>query len=220
MKSDIGLDPIIRQRDRMVRIQLRDRGIRDERVLRAMASVPRHEFVSESLRHAAYEDHPLPIGEEQTISQPFIVALMLQALLLEPNCKVLEIGTGCGYQTALLCQLVAEVFSMERHAALARAAEGNLARLGCQNVRIVVGDGKRGLPDCAPYDAIIVSAAASQIPPALLEQLAEAGRMVIPVGTNQVQELQLVRKIEGRPSVSILEGCRFVPLISGLPDSQ
>jgi len=197
----------------MVESQLRGRGIRDERVLAAMFRVPRHEFVSEEHRDQVYEDHPIPIGEGQTISQPYIVAIMLEALALNPSDTVLEIGTGSGYQTALLSELTRQVYSVERHEALARAARATLARLGFNNVEVFVGDGSRGLPDRAPFDAIVVSAAAPQIPPPLFEQLREGGRMVIPVGPAHAQELQLVRKHEGQPVVTSMEGCRFVPLI-------
>jgi protein-L-isoaspartate(D-aspartate) O-methyltransferase len=197
----------------MVESQLRARGIRDERVLAAMFRIPRHEFVSEEHRDQVYEDHPIPIGEGQTISQPYIVAIMLEALALDPSDTVLEIGTGSGYQTALLAELVRQVYSVERYASLARAAQATLARLGFNNVEVLVGDGSRGLPDRAPFDAIVVSAAAPQIPPPLFEQLREGGRMVIPVGPAHAQELQLVRKHEGQPVVTSMEGCRFVPLI-------
>jgi protein-L-isoaspartate(D-aspartate) O-methyltransferase len=197
----------------MVESQLRARGIRDERVLAAMFRIPRHEFVSEEHRDQVYEDHPIPIGEGQTISQPYIVAIMLEALALDPSDTVLEIGTGSGYQTALLAELVRQVYSVERYASLARAAQATLARLGFNNVEVLVGDGSRGLPDHAPFDAIVVSAAAPQIPPPLFEQLREGGRMVIPVGPAHAQELQLVRKHEGQPVVTSMEGCRFVPLI-------
>ena len=197
----------------MVRTQLADRGICDVRVLGAMRDVPRHEFVAEWLRQDAYDDHPLPIGSEQTISQPYIVAIMLQHLELQPADRILEIGTGSGYVTALLSTLCAEVYSVERHAELAFAAERRLARLGYANVKIRVGDGSLGWPECAPYDAILVSAAAWEVPPLLLAQLREGGRMMVPVGPPYSQELQLIRKIGGRPEVKILEGCRFVPLV-------
>src|ERR1700736_2248641 len=158
---------------RMVEYQLRARGINDERVLDAMLRVPRHEFAPEPYRDQANEDHPLPIGEGQTISQPYIVARMLEALTLSRNGKVLEVGTGSGYVTALLAELAAQVFSVERHAVLADAARDLLGRMGYTNVRAIVGDGSQGFADCAPYDAIIVSAAAAAVPRALLEQLAE-----------------------------------------------
>jgi protein-L-isoaspartate(D-aspartate) O-methyltransferase len=201
------------QRERMVRTQLADRGIRDVRVLDAMRAVPRHEFVAESLRPDAYEDHPLPIGADQTISQPYIVAIMLQHLGLQPADRILEVGTGSGYVTALLSTLCAEVYSVERHADLAFAAERRLARLGYPNVKIRVGDGSRGWPEYAPYDAILVSAAASAVPPLLFDQLREGGRMMVPVGPAFSQELQLVRKTGGQAETQSLEGCRFVPLV-------
>jgi protein-L-isoaspartate(D-aspartate) O-methyltransferase len=199
---------------RMVDRQMRRRGIHDLRILDAMERVPRHEFVSEQFRSSAYEDHPLPIGEEQTISQPFIVALMLQELSLRSDSTVLEIGTGSGYQTALLGEVAGRVFSVERHESLAVEARVILERMGCRNIEIVVGDGSRGLPEHAPYDAIVVAAAAKLVPQALIEQLAEGGRMVIPIGPTELQELQLVRKINGEAVISVLDGCRFVPLVS------
>ncbi len=213
MAAKTQIDSFLTQRRSMVESQLRARGIRDERVLAAMFRVPRHEFVSEEHRDQVYEDHPIPIGEGQTISQPYIVAIMLEALALDPSDTVLEIGTGSGYQTALLSELTRHVYSIERHDALAYAARATLARLGFNNVEVFVGDGSRGLPDRAPFDAIVVSAAAPQIPPLLFEQLREGGRMVIPVGPAHAQELQLVRKHEGQPVVTVMEGCRFVPLI-------
>ena len=213
MAPETQIDSFLTQRRSMVESQLRARGIRDERVLAAMFRVPRHEFVSEEHRDQVYEDHPIPIGEGQTISQPYIVAIMLEALALNPSDTVLEIGTGSGYQTALLSELTRQVYSVERHEALARAAQATLARLGFNNVEVFVGDGSHGLPDRAPFDAIVVSAAAPQIPPPLFEQLREGGRMVIPVGPAHAQELQLVRKHAGQPVVTSMEGCRFVPLI-------
>jgi protein-L-isoaspartate(D-aspartate) O-methyltransferase len=202
-------------RERMVREQLAERGICDARVLDAMCAVPRHEFVPESLWPQAYEDHPLPIGEEQTISQPYIVAAMLEHLALRGSEGVLEIGAGSGYVTALLSILCAEVFSVERHASLARAAEATLERLGYRNVRIKVGDGSLGWAEHAPFDAVLVSAATAAVPPALLEQLKDGGRMIIPVGSSTSQELQLIRKVNGGSEVTSLEGCRFVPLVGG-----
>ncbi len=206
-------DPFLASRQTMVELQLRARGIRDERVLDAMRRVPRHEFVSEPFRCEAYGDHPLAIGEGQTISQPFIVALMLEALALEPGHKVLEVGTGSGYQTALLAELAAQVLSIERHASLSQAAQHILQRLGYRNMTLIVGDGTQGLPAAAPFEGIVVSAAAPQLPPALFAQLKEGGRMVVPVGNPISQDLQLVRKLDGQPVVTVLEGCRFVPLV-------
>ncbi|HME36334.1 MAG TPA: protein-L-isoaspartate(D-aspartate) O-methyltransferase [Candidatus Sulfotelmatobacter sp.] len=204
-------------RQRMVSSQLRARGIADERVLNAMLRVPRHEFAPKPCRDQAYEDHPLLIAHCQTISQPYIVALMLEALALASGDRVLEVGTGSGYVTALLAELAAQVFSVERHAALADPARTLLARMGYTNVRVIVGDGSQGFADCAPYDAIIVSAGAREVPPALLAQLAEGGRMIIPVGTPDSQQLQLIRIENGQPRIALRELCRFVPLISGEP---
>ena len=197
----------------MVCGQLAERGIRDLRVLDAMRQVPRHEFVPENFRLDAYGDHPLPIGEGQTISQPYIVAAMLEHLALQSNDRVLEIGTGSGYVTALLSLLCAEVYSVERHAALATVAERTLHRLEYRNVKIRVGDGRHGWAEYAPFDAILVSAATSEVPAALFAQLRDGGRMMVPVGPSSSQELQLIRKIGGQPQVKVLEGCRFVPLV-------
>lgn len=201
--------------ERMVASQLRARGIRDERVLDAMLRVPRHRFAPERYRDQAYEDHPLPIGEGQTISQPYIVARMLESLALKPSDRVLEVGTGSGYLTALLAELAAQVVSVERHASLAGAATELLSRMGYSNVRVIVGDGSHGFAGSAPYDAIIVSAAAPQVPQALLDQLAEGGRMMIPVGASDSQQLQFIRMENGELRVSWHELCRFVPLIAG-----
>ncbi len=203
------------KREEMVRTQLAERGIRDMRVLDAMRTVPRHEFVPEALRQDAYEDHPLPIGEGQTISQPYIVAAMLEHLALRATDRVLEVGTGSGYVTALLSVLCAEVFSVERHALLAVSADATLRRLGFGNVRVKVGDGSQGWSEYAPFDAILVSAATAEVPAPLFAQLNEGGRMIIPVGSPISQELQLIRKINGQPDLTILEGCRFVPLVEG-----
>ena len=197
----------------MVCGQLAERGIRDLRVLDAMRQVPRHEFVPENFRLDAYGDHPLPIGEGQTISQPYIVAAMLEHLALQSNDRVLEIGTGSGYVTALLSLLCAEVYSVERHAALATVAERALHRLGYRNVKVRVGDGSQGWAEYAPFDTILVSAATAQVPTAFFTQLRDGGRMMVPVGPSSSQELQLIRKIGGQPQVKVLEGCRFVPLV-------
>ena len=203
------------ERERMVRRQLAERGIREVRVLDAMSRVPRHEFIPETLRQEAYEDHPLPIGEGQTISQPYIVAAMLEHLALQATDRVLEVGTGSGYVTALLSLLCAEVYSVERHAQLAALAESTLHRLGYRSLKIRVGDGSQGWPEYAPFDAILVSAATPEMPPALFAQLREGGRLVAPVGPPSSQELQLIGKIGGEPEVRVLEGCRFVPLVEG-----
>jgi protein-L-isoaspartate(D-aspartate) O-methyltransferase len=220
MHAEFEPDSSAHDREQMVLSQLRARGIRDERVLAAMARVPRHEFVPADVRSQAYQDHPLPIGEEQTISQPYIVALMLEYLAVEPENVVLEIGTGSGYQTALLAELAARVYSIERHRPLANSASAILVRLGYWNVTVLVGDGTRGLPEHAPYDRIIVSAAAHAIPSSLLAQLSEGGRMIVPVGSEHSQELQLIRKKNGAAVVTSLEGCRFVPLIAGTPEQD
>jgi protein-L-isoaspartate(D-aspartate) O-methyltransferase len=206
-------DPFVVQRKKMVDSQLRARGIHDLHVLEAMGNVPRHEFVVEQFHSQAYQDHPIQIGERQTVSQPYIVARMLEALALNSSDAVLEIGTGSGYQTALLAELSHYVYSIERHASLAEAAEATLTRLGYRNATISIGDGSYGLPEKAPFDAIVVSAAAPQIPASLFEQLREGGRMILPVGPSQYQQLQLVRKRNGRLEITHLESCRFVPLI-------
>jgi protein-L-isoaspartate(D-aspartate) O-methyltransferase len=206
-------DPFLIPRQEMVAQQLRGRGISDQRVLDAMLRVPRHVFTPERYREQAYEDHPVPIGEGQTISQPYIVASMLQALTLRPTDKVLEVGSGSGYVTVLLAELVAQVFAIERHAELATHARETIAKLGYRNVEIVIGDGSQGLPQHQPFDAIIVSAAAERPPGALLSQFAEGGRMIIPVGGAEAQQLQLIRMQDGVPQISLREPCRFVPLI-------
>jgi protein-L-isoaspartate(D-aspartate) O-methyltransferase len=210
---DVQVDRFGSQRRSMVNAQLRDRGIRDTRVLDAMALVPRHAFVNQEFQDRAYEDHPIPIGEGQTVSQPYIVALMLELLSVKPSDVVLEIGTGSGYQTAVLAELAGHVFSIERLPSLARAAETALTNLGYRNVTIIIGDGSQGLAEHAQFDAIIVSAAAPSIPDPLFQQLREGGRMVIPVGPANAQELQLVQKNDGQLVVRNVEGCRFVPLI-------
>jgi len=211
--ADLAIFSSLRQR--MVDLHLRARGIVDSRVLDAMLRIPRHEFVPERYRDQAYEDHPLPIGEGQTISQPYIVVLMLAALRLSPADKVLEIGTGSGYVTALLAELTAQVISIERHAALADAARDLFASMGYRNVRVITGDGTRGFREAAPYDAIIVSAAAPELPQELVAQLAEGGRMIIPVGSIDSQQLQFIEKRNGQFQITLRELCRFVPLVSG-----
>ena len=200
------------QRARMVREQLIARGISDPRVLEAMRRVPRHEFVPAHLRDHAYDDGPLPIGGGQTISQPYIVAYMTQALALRPEDVVLEIGTGSGYQTAVLCGLARRVYSLERRPELAEHAREVLARLGYRHVEVHVGDGTQGLPEFAPYDAILVTAAAPAIPAPLREQLAEGGRLVLPTGGRRQQLLQRVRRHGDRWTVEDLIAVVFVPL--------
>ncbi len=179
-------------RERMVVEQLQERDITDPRVLGAMRKVPRHLFVPSDLQHLAYRDGPLPIGRDQTISQPYIVALMTQCLLLSGHETVLEVGTGSGYQTAVLCELCAQVFSLERDKWLADQAATRLTDLGYTNVEVYVGDGSQGLPDMAPFDAILVSAAAPAIPGPLRSQLADGGRLVLPVGDRDHQMLERV----------------------------
>jgi protein-L-isoaspartate(D-aspartate) O-methyltransferase len=203
-------------RQRMVDHDLRARGIADERVLQAMLRLPRHEFVPEACRAQSYEDHPLPIGEGQTISQPYIVAIMLEVLALQATDTVLEVGTGSGYATALLAELTARVVSVERSPVLAASAVQTLSRIGYNNVNVVVGDGSQGFAAGAPYDAVLVSAATAAVPQALLSQLREdGGRMIIPVGPAESQQLQLIRMQAGRPVVTFCGACRFVPLVSG-----
>jgi protein-L-isoaspartate(D-aspartate) O-methyltransferase len=200
-------------RERMVAEQLERRGIRDARVLRAMAKVPRHRFVDEALVGRAYGDYPLPIGERQTISQPYMVALMTETLELVGHERVLEVGTGSGYQTAILAELCSKVFSVERITTLANRAIATLDSLGCYNVLVRVGDGSLGWREEAPFDAILVTAAAPAVPEALAEQLTLKGRLVIPVGNAYGQELRRGIKEETGMRWSELGGCVFVKLI-------
>jgi protein-L-isoaspartate(D-aspartate) O-methyltransferase len=209
-----GTQSFAAERSSMVERQLRQRGIHDERLLAAMNRVPRHEFVSQQNWAQAYADHPIVIPEQQTTSQPYMIAAMIQAAQIKAEDRVLEIGAGSGYQTALLAELASQVFAVERHGSLSEAARNALDRLGYRNARIVTGDGSLGFPEAAPFDAIIVSAAAPSIPPALVDQLALGGRLVVPVGDAKQQILQLVqRHTDGSTSMRTLEGCRFVPLI-------
>jgi protein-L-isoaspartate(D-aspartate) O-methyltransferase len=212
MTIDTG-EAFAAERRSMVESQLRRRDIVNRPVLDVMARLPRHEFVPEEFRDQAYEDHPVSIGESQTISQPYMVAVMLQALRPAAEDVVLEIGTGSGYLTAILAELSRWVYSIERLPALAEAAAVKLAGLGYRNITTMVGDGSQGMPQSAPFDAIVVSAAAPQVPQALFEQLQEGGRMVLPVGPANGQELLLVSKHDGLQATTRLEGCRFVPLI-------
>lgn len=200
-------------RQKMVERQLRERGIRSSRVLDAMSSVPRHLFVSSEHSSEAYADTPLPIGAGQTISQPYMVAAMADALELAGHEKALEVGAGSGYQAVVLSLLAREVFAVESVASLADAARELLARLGCANVRIETGDGSQGWPAGAPYDAILVSAGAPSVPQPLIEQLAEGGRLVIPVGPAKHQELVRIVKRDGGTVRESLLACRFVPLL-------
>jgi protein-L-isoaspartate(D-aspartate) O-methyltransferase len=197
----------------MVETQLRPRGIRDKRVLEAMQSVPRHEFVPAELVDAAYDDRPLPIGEHETISQPYIVAAMTQAARVAPGDKALEIGGGSGYQAAILAQLGATVWMIEINPRLAEEARERLERLGYRNVGVFAGDGSEGLAAHAPYDVIIVSAAAPSVSPVLLGQMAEGARLVVPVGNLSYQELLLLSKRGGQITTRRLDPCQFVPLI-------
>lgn len=206
-------EELARLRERMVAGQIASRGIRDIRVLEAMREIPRHRFVPPSLANRAYEDVPLPIGEGQTISQPYIVAEMTEALSLEGTEQVLEIGTGSGYQTAILCRLAREVVTTERIESLSLSARKILRELGIANVRFRTGDGTLGAPGDSPFDAILVTAAAPDIPAPLFEQLAEGGIMVIPVGGRWEQDLVRLRKEGGSPRREHLGGCRFVPLL-------
>jgi protein-L-isoaspartate(D-aspartate) O-methyltransferase len=200
----------------MVQQQIERRGIEDPRVLQALRDVKRHLFVPEEERDSAYEDHPLPIGHGQTISQPYIVALMTETIEPKATDRVLEIGTGSGYQAAVLSKLVAEVYSIEIVEPLGRAAAERLQQLGFANVHVKVGDGYQGWPEHAPFDAIVVTAAPPEIPPALIEQLAEGGRMVLPVGTT-FQELMLVQKKGGQILKRVITAVRFVPMVKGKP---
>ncbi len=198
----------------MVREQIESRGVSDPRVLAAMRKVPRHEFVPEHLADAAYEDHPLPIGYGQTISQPYIVALMTELLRLTPAAKVLEVGTGCGYQTAVLAEIAAEVYSVEIIEPLASESADRLQRLGYRNVHVKHADGYQGWPEQAPFDAIVVTAGADHIPPPLVEQLKPGGRMAVPVGQpHGEQMLVLVEKdADGNVSTRSVTPVLFVPL--------
>jgi protein-L-isoaspartate(D-aspartate) O-methyltransferase len=214
--------PFAQDRRLMVEFQLRNRGIRDQRVLDAMLHVPRHEFVPASLINAAYDDRPLPLGDAETISQPYMVAAMTEAARVEAGDKALEVGTGSGYQAAILAYLGARVYSVERNAALAESARERLARLGFDGVEVIVGDGSEGYPPAAPYDIIIVTAAAPSVPPTLLEQLAEEGRLLIPVGDLRRQDLLLSIKRAGEVKTQILDPCQFVPLVgrAGWPENE
>ncbi len=204
-------------RERMVEQQIKARGVSNRNVIAAMLKVPRHMFVPDDMVPYAYDDYPLPIGEGQTISQPYIVALMTELLEPKPTDVVLEIGTGSGYQAAVLAQIVKKVYSIERISKLAEFARKNLKMLGINNVEVVLGDGWYGLPEHAPYNGIIVTAAPEDVPKPLLDQLADEGRLVIPIGTD-FQRLWVIRRegeiFERIPSIPV----RFVPLISEKPE--
>ena len=198
----------------LIEYELKPAGITDERVLAVMSRVKRHLFLPESLRNRAYGNYPLPIGENQTISQPYIVALMTQALDLKKTDKVLEIGTGSGYQTAILAQLSEIVYTIERLEPLSMRARTNLYSQGYDNIYLIVGDGTLGLPEYAPFDKILVTAAAPKASETLFSQLAPGGKMVVPLGNRSVQDLTLIEKaLNGRKYEKSLGGCRFVPLV-------
>ncbi len=203
----------------MVAEQIRARGVSDRRVLAAMAKLPRHLFVAESFRHQAYDDHPLPVGSGQTISQPYMVAAMTEALKVEGDSRVLEIGTGSGYQAAVLAELAKMVYSVEIVRELSSGARRTLQRFGYHNVRLRVGDGHEGWPEFAPYDRIIVTAGAATMPFGLVEQLADQGRIVVPVGRGS-QTLILGVKHGERLVQRSLMGCVFVPFVRGVKNSQ
>ncbi|MEO0292813.1 MAG: protein-L-isoaspartate(D-aspartate) O-methyltransferase [candidate division WOR-3 bacterium] len=200
------------QRERMVEEQIISRGISDERVLKAMREVPRHKFVEEGLRSAAYQDNPLPIGWEQTISQPYIVALMTELLDVDKTHKVLEVGTGSGYQAAILSLLAMSVITIERIPELYKRAKETLRKLGYNNITVVLGDGSIGYKEYAPYDRIMVTAAAPSVPEELIQQLKENGKIVIPVGNIITQELIVLRKEKDKIVTTKSIGVRFVPL--------
>jgi protein-L-isoaspartate(D-aspartate) O-methyltransferase len=200
------------QRQRMVEQQLKPRGIKDDRVLAAMARVPREEFVPADEQGDAYKDGPLPIGFDQTISQPYIVAFMTEQLRLKPSDRLLEIGSGSGYQAAVLAELVADVYTIEIVEPLAKTAEATLQRLGYKNVHLRVGDGYQGWPEEAPFDAIIVTCAPDKVPEPLVDQLKDDGRMVIPVGERFAQQLYLLEKKNGQLKESATLPVRFVPM--------
>lgn len=202
-----------RDRARMVKDQLRGRGIRDERLLSAMAKVPREAFIAAEDASKAYGDFPLPIGAGQTISQPYIVAAMLEKLELRPQDRVLEVGTGTGYEAAILGELATEVWTVERQPELAENARVILQKLEYANVNVLQADGSRGLAEEAPFDKILVAAAAPRVPQNLIEQLADGGKMIVPVGTRAEQQLQLLRKVGDEIVIEREDLCRFVPLI-------
>ncbi len=200
-------------RQRMVRDQVVARGIKNQKVIQAMLNVPRHLFVPTNYERMAYEDRPLPIGAGQTISQPYIVALMTETLELNKNMKVLEIGTGSGYQSAILAEIVNEVYTIEIIESLGKKAKKLLSGLGYDNVHVKIGDGYKGWPAKAPFDAIIVTCAPTDIPQPLKKQLKEGGRMIIPVGGSIVQELALLEKKAGTLKKKVVAPVRFVPMV-------
>jgi protein-L-isoaspartate(D-aspartate) O-methyltransferase len=212
-KTELPFDASAAERRLMIETQIRKRGVSSARVLEAMASVRRHEFVSLKFRDEAYADKPLPIGEGQTISQPYMVAAMTEALDITGTERVLEIGTGSGYQAAVLSLLVSQVLTVESHTSLALAAQERLTNLGYANVHVHNGDGSAGFPDAAPYDAILVTAGAPEIPQVFATQLKEGGRLVIPVGDPDNQELVRAQMENGRLKSRVLFNCKFVLLL-------
>jgi protein-L-isoaspartate(D-aspartate) O-methyltransferase len=212
-KTELPFDASAAERRLMIETQIRKRGVSSARVLEAMASVRRHEFVSLKFRDEAYADKPLPIGEGQTISQPYMVAAMTEALDITGTERVLEVGTGSGYQAAVLSLLVSQVLTVESHTSLALAAQERLTNLGYANVHVHNGDGSAGFPDAAPYDAILVTAGAPEIPRVFATQLKEGGRLVIPVGDPDNQELVRAQMENGRLKSRVLFNCKFVLLL-------
>lgn len=209
-------DPYLRQREEMIRLQLKYRGISDPKILEAFSKVPRDAFVPAEYRRYSYADQPIPIGEGQTISQPYIVAYMTEVLQVRPNEKVLEIGTGSGYQAAILAELDVEVFSIEVNEILADRARITLENLGYKRINLKTGDGYEGWEEHAPFDAILVTCSPASVPPKLREQLAEGGRMIIPVGLqNSVQYLYLLEKQKGKIRQKSVMPVRFVPMTDG-----
>jgi protein-L-isoaspartate(D-aspartate) O-methyltransferase len=213
MNQSINPEQLAQQRVRMVNVQLRERGIRDERVLTAMGKVPRERFIAPEYERDAYADRPVPIGEGQTVSQPLMVATMVEVLAVQPSDRVLEVGTGTGYEAAVLGELAAEVWTIERHSGLVERARQILAELGYSNIHVLYGDGSVGLPQQAPFNKILVAAGAPQAPPSLITQLADGGTMAVPVGNRVDQQLEVVRKIGGEIVTSSHVLCCFVPLI-------
>jgi protein-L-isoaspartate(D-aspartate) O-methyltransferase len=211
-KAAISSSEFDSQRQKMVDQQLKPHEIRDERVLAAMAKVPREEFLPEKLRSQAYADSALPIGHDQTISQPFIVAFMTEQLRPQPTDRVLEVGTGTGYQTAVLAELVKDVYTIEIIEPLAKDASARLARLGYSNAHVKVGDGFAGWPEVAPFDAIIVTCAPTKVPAPLTQQLKDGGRMIIPVGSGLDQQLHLLEKMNGQLAERAILPVRFVQM--------
>jgi protein-L-isoaspartate(D-aspartate) O-methyltransferase len=220
--TDRAVQSFTGQRRKMIEEQLVDRGIKDLRIMEAMSRIPRHLFGHESLQHKAYGDFPLPIGDNQTISQPYIVAAMTEALNLKKTDRVLEIGTGSGYQTALLAELAGQVFTIERIRSLGLKAQKLLERLNYMNIVFKVFDGTYGWPDQAPFDAILITASPEEIPKMLVDQLGDKGRLVAPVGSQEKQSLTILTKENDRTTTHEIGYCKFVPLVGkyGWPDNK